>query len=191
MTAAPLHPRAQRTYRALVDAGLELLAEEQDPAMQRQTLALVNQSVAAIAAKLSFFRLAFGGRDGMDSLVETALLDRAIRGLLASRPRVKLAWVTRTSELPAPVARLLLLLAMLAGESLARGGDLTLAADARAGRMEIVVRAVGDRPTFSNELRALLMGEALPAWKLTAFTLVMAGLALGILWPQLARRIRS
>ncbi len=46
-------------------------------------------------------------------------------------------------------------------------------------------------PVFGLGASALLMGEALPAWKLTAFTLVMAGLALGILWPQLARRIRS
>lgn len=46
-------------------------------------------------------------------------------------------------------------------------------------------------PVFGLGASALLMGEALPTWKLTAFTLVMAGLALGILWPQLARRIRS
>ncbi len=46
-------------------------------------------------------------------------------------------------------------------------------------------------PVFGLGASALLMGEALPTWKLTAFTLVMAGLALGILWPKLARRIRS
>lgn len=46
-------------------------------------------------------------------------------------------------------------------------------------------------PVFGLGSSALLMGETLPVWKLTAFTLVMAGLALGILWPQLARRITS
>lgn len=46
-------------------------------------------------------------------------------------------------------------------------------------------------PVFGLGASALLMGESLPAWKLAAFALVMAGLALGILWPQLARRIKS
>jgi O-acetylserine/cysteine efflux transporter len=46
-------------------------------------------------------------------------------------------------------------------------------------------------PVFGLGASALLMNEPLPAWKLTAFALVMAGLALGILWPQLARRITA
>jgi len=43
-------------------------------------------------------------------------------------------------------------------------------------------------PVFGLGASALWMGEALPGWKLTAFALVMAGLALGILWPRLAAR---
>lgn len=43
-------------------------------------------------------------------------------------------------------------------------------------------------PVFGLGASALWMEEALPGWKLTAFALVMAGLALGILWPRLAAR---
>lgn len=46
-------------------------------------------------------------------------------------------------------------------------------------------------PVFGLGSSALLMGETLPIWKLSAFTLVMAGLALGILWPQLAGRKKT
>ncbi|WP_374528368.1 EamA family transporter [Novosphingobium sp.] len=46
-------------------------------------------------------------------------------------------------------------------------------------------------PVFGLGASALLMGEAMPVWKLAAFALVMAGLALGILWPQLAGRKKS
>ncbi|MFM2300437.1 MAG: hypothetical protein RLZZ84_173 [Pseudomonadota bacterium] len=46
-------------------------------------------------------------------------------------------------------------------------------------------------PVFGLGASAMLINEPLPAWKLTAFALVMAGLALGILWPQLARRITA
>ena len=43
-------------------------------------------------------------------------------------------------------------------------------------------------PVFGLGASALLMGEALPGWKLAAFALVMAGLTLGILWPRLAAK---
>ena len=45
-------------------------------------------------------------------------------------------------------------------------------------------------PVFGMGASALLLDEPLPAWKVAAFLLVMAGLALGILWPQLAGRIK-
>ncbi|HVR90479.1 MAG TPA: EamA family transporter [Novosphingobium sp.] len=44
-------------------------------------------------------------------------------------------------------------------------------------------------PVFGLGASALLLGEPLQAWKLAAFALVMAGLALGILWPSLRRAL--
>ena len=43
-------------------------------------------------------------------------------------------------------------------------------------------------PVFGMGASAALLGEALPAWKLAAAALVLAGLALNILWPRLASR---
>lgn len=43
-------------------------------------------------------------------------------------------------------------------------------------------------PVFGIGASALLLGEALPGWKLAAAGLVMAGLALNILWPRLTAR---
>lgn len=43
-------------------------------------------------------------------------------------------------------------------------------------------------PVFGMGASALLLGEALPAWKLTAAALVLAGLALNVCWPAVARR---
>jgi O-acetylserine/cysteine efflux transporter len=40
-------------------------------------------------------------------------------------------------------------------------------------------------PVFGLGASALLLGESLPAWKLGAAALVMAGLALNLLWPRL------
>ena len=43
-------------------------------------------------------------------------------------------------------------------------------------------------PVFGIGASALLLGEALPAWKLAAAALVLAGLGLNILWPRLTLR---
>jgi O-acetylserine/cysteine efflux transporter len=40
-------------------------------------------------------------------------------------------------------------------------------------------------PVFGMASSALMLGEPLPAWKLLAAVLVMAGLALNLLWPRL------
>ena len=42
-------------------------------------------------------------------------------------------------------------------------------------------------PVFGMGASALLLAEALPAWKLAAAALVLAGLALNILWPRFVR----
>ena len=43
-------------------------------------------------------------------------------------------------------------------------------------------------PVFGMGASAVVLGEALPAWKLAAAALVLAGLALNILWPRLTTR---
>ena len=40
-------------------------------------------------------------------------------------------------------------------------------------------------PVFGMGASALLLGEPLQSWKLTAFALVMAGLSVGMLWPRI------
>jgi O-acetylserine/cysteine efflux transporter len=46
-------------------------------------------------------------------------------------------------------------------------------------------------PVFGIGASALILGEALPGWKLLAAALVMLGLAIGLLWPRImARRAR-
>jgi len=35
----------------------------------------------------------------------------------------------------------------------------------------------------------LILGEALPGWKLLAAALVMSGLAIGLLWPRILARL--
>ncbi|OYU73552.1 MAG: EamA family transporter [Alphaproteobacteria bacterium PA3] len=45
-------------------------------------------------------------------------------------------------------------------------------------------------PVFGLGASALLLGEPLQPWKLTAFALVMAGLSVGMLWPRIKQRLQ-
>ena len=45
-------------------------------------------------------------------------------------------------------------------------------------------------PLFGMGGAALWLNEGLPAWKLSAAALVISGLALNLLWPQLRNRLR-
>ncbi|HWA61136.1 MAG TPA: EamA family transporter [Caulobacteraceae bacterium] len=44
-------------------------------------------------------------------------------------------------------------------------------------------------PVFGMSASALILGEPLPAWKLGAAALVLAGLAVNLLWPAIERRL--
>lgn len=44
-------------------------------------------------------------------------------------------------------------------------------------------------PLFGMGASALFLGEPMQSWKLIAFALVMAGLAAGMLWPRIKRRL--
>ncbi|WP_240959966.1 EamA family transporter [Novosphingobium olei] len=46
-------------------------------------------------------------------------------------------------------------------------------------------------PVFGLGASALVLGEPLQTWKLVAFALVMAGLALGMLWPRLKTMMQT
>ena len=142
--------------------GLELLALDQDPAMRQQTLALMASSVGAVAAKLQFFRLAFGTGGDMAQRLPITGVQTAINDFYALRPHIQIKWVTEGGDLPHPMARILAVFAMLAGDALLRGGDLDIAVDHTGPTSEIVVRAAGERVAFDAEHRLAMEGGSAP-----------------------------
>ncbi len=153
--------------------GLELLADEHDPEMRAKCLELLNDSAAASANKLKFFRLAFGAAGGFGEEVDAGEAQLAIKGMYGAAGRVELGWLVSTPTLPKPAIKVLLNLALIAGDALVRGGRLDVGAEKSATGTEIVVRAEGPRMVLDPELRKVLMGEvaddaitprAAPAW---------------------------
>src|SRR5213075_561790 len=125
--------------------GIELLADEQDPEMRERCLELLNESARASANKLKFFRLAFGAAGGFGDQIDTREARAALEGLFGAEGRVELGWIVEDDELPKGAVKLLLNLALIAGDALVRGGRLDVGAERRNGALEMVIRAEGDR----------------------------------------------
>lgn len=140
--------------------GLELLADETDPEMRQRCLELLSASAQASANKLKFFRLAFGAAGGFGESVDTREAKTAIEGLFAENKRLTIGWMIDDPTLPKPAVKVLLNLALIAGDALVRGGQLDIGAEAHDGQVEIVLRAEGPRIILDPELRNALTGGA-------------------------------
>lgn len=138
--------------------GLELLADEHDPEMRARCLELLGESAKASANKLKFFRLAFGAAGGFGESVDAREARAAIEGLFGEGHRVQLGWLVEDATLPKPAIKVLLNLALIAGDALVRGGQLDVGAESNGGQVEIVVRASGPRIVLDAEMRAALTG---------------------------------
>lgn len=134
--------------------GIELLADEPDPEMRARCLDLLNESARASANKLKFFRLAFGAAGGFGDQVDTREAKSAIEGLFGPDGRVQLGWMVAEPALGKTAIKILLNLALIAGDALVRGGRLDVGAEGG----EIVVRAEGPRLVLDSELRTALLG---------------------------------
>ncbi|WP_293883097.1 histidine phosphotransferase family protein [Sphingomonas sp.] len=140
--------------------GIELLAEENDPEMRERCLELLAESARVSASKLKFFRLAFGAAGGFGDVVDTREAKAAIDGLLGNDGRIEINWMVGEATLSKTAIKVLLNLALIAGDALVRGGRLDIGGEIANGRTEIVVRAEGPRLVLDTELRTALSGEA-------------------------------
>lgn len=139
--------------------GLELMAEETDPEMRERCLDLLAESARTSAAKLKFFRLAFGSAGGYGDTIPPHEAREAIEGMFASSGRVKIGWLVPADALDKGAAKILLNLSLIAGDALVRGGQLDIGVESRADMTELAVRAQGQKIVLDEELRAALSGR--------------------------------
>lgn len=140
--------------------GLELLADETDPAMRQRCMDLLAESARTSANKLKFFRLAFGAGGGFGEMIDPRDARGAIEGLLADNKRTTLNWLVEADALPKTAIKVLLNLAMIAADALVRGGTLDVGGEMNGGVVEIAVKIEGPRLILDPELRRMLTDGA-------------------------------
>jgi len=149
--------------------GLELLADEQDPAMRQKCVDLLEQSARITADKLKFFRLAFGAAGGFGEHIPAEEPHALIAALMAGDERLALEWNVREPSLAKPAVKVLLNLAAIGLDALVRGGTLAVHAETHGGNTEIAIRATGPRIAFDETIGRALAGE-LPVGELSGRT---------------------
>lgn len=139
--------------------GIELLADEQDPDMRDRCMDLLSDSARATANKLKFFRLAFGAAGGFGDAVDTKEARGALEGLLGGDRKIELDWIVADDKLSKGATKLLLNLALIAGDALVRGGRLDIGVEKNGG-VEIAIRAEGPRIALDDSIRETLLKGA-------------------------------
>lgn len=140
--------------------GIELLADETDPAMREQCIGLLGDSARVSAAKLKFYRLAFGSAGGYGETLPAHEVRAAVEGMFATPGRLAIEWLIADDSLPKLPAKILLNLALIGGEALPRGGTLVLGMEMVDGAVDIAIRGEGPRLILDGEIRRTLAGEA-------------------------------
>lgn len=140
--------------------GIELMADEQDPDMRDRCVELLSDSAKATANKLKFFRLAFGAGGGFGDLIDANEARVALEGIFGAERRIELGWMVADEKLSKGAMKLLLNLALIAGDALVRGGRLDIGAETTSSGLEIAIRGEGPRVMLDAGLRDMLTSGA-------------------------------
>ncbi len=138
--------------------GLEVLAEEKDEETKTFALDLIKRSAGTASAKLQFCRLAFGAAGSAGAQIDLGDAETISRGFFED-DKTKLAWNVPRVLLPKNRVKLLLNLLLIAGQTIPRGGRLTVEPIGAGETMGFKVSAAGVNAKVPPAVAALLVGE--------------------------------
>ena len=138
--------------------GLEVLEEEKDEATKTFALDLIKKSAATASAKLQFCRIAFGAAGSAGAQIDTGDAEKISRGFLED-DKTKLAWKLPRVLLAKNRVKLLLNMLMIAGQTIPRGGQLTVEPIGSGDSMGFKVSAAGANAKVPPAVASLLAGE--------------------------------
>ena len=138
--------------------GLEVLEDEDDPAMREVAIELIKKSAHAASARLQFCRLAFGAAGSVGASIDTGDAESVARGLIASE-RTTLVWNVTRQLLAKNKVKLLLNLCLVASATISRGGIMTVDLSGEGDSIALQVSTRGANARLASGVAALLAGE--------------------------------
>jgi len=137
--------------------GLEVLEDEDDPAMREVAIELIKKSAHSASARLQFCRLAFGAAGSIGALIDTGDAESVARGLIASE-RTTLVWNPTRQLLAKNKVKLLLNLCIVANAAIPRGGVMTIDLSGEGDSVAVQVSVRGVNARLASGVVALLAG---------------------------------
>jgi histidine phosphotransferase ChpT len=138
--------------------GLEVLEDERDAAMRADALKLVASSAEQAAARLQFARIAFGAAGSAGAELDLNEVGRVVQGLLRGG-KVEIDWQAAHANWPKDWAKLLMNAALLAADSLPRGGKVVVQTSADIAAPGFSIRAQGPNARLMDEVERAARGE--------------------------------
>ena len=138
--------------------GLEVMEEEKDEGTKTFALDLIKKSAATASAKLQFCRIAFGAAGSAGAQIDTGDAEKISRGFLED-DKTKLAWKLPRVLMAKNRVKLLLNLLLIAGQTIPRGGQLTVDPIGSGDTMGFKITATGANAKIQPAAASLLAGE--------------------------------
>ncbi|HEX7206410.1 MAG TPA: histidine phosphotransferase family protein [Xanthobacteraceae bacterium] len=138
--------------------GLEVL-EEKDSDEETKTFALdlIKRSARTASARLQFCRLAFGAAGSANAQIDLGNAQAMARGFIED-DKTKLTWNLPHALLPKNRVKLLLNMLIIAGQTIPRGGTLTVDPVGEGETMGFRISASGLNARVPHAVPALLEG---------------------------------
>jgi histidine phosphotransferase ChpT len=138
--------------------GLEVLEDDNDEQTKTFALDLIKKSAQQASARLQFCRLAFGAAGSAGAMIDLGDAEAVARGFLDDG-KTKLRWNLPRLLLPKNRVKLLLNLLVLAGQTIPRGGTLTVEPVGDGERMGFRITAAGLNARIPQPVPGLIAGE--------------------------------
>lgn len=151
--------------------GLEVLEEGKDEETRQFALDLIKSSSNTASAKLQFCRIAFGAAGSAGAQIDLGDAETIARGFLEDG-KTKLDWHLPRILLAKNRVKLLLNMLLIAGQTIPRGGQITVDPVATGESMGFKVTANGTNAKIAPAVPPLLageLGEALDAHRIQPF----------------------
>jgi histidine phosphotransferase ChpT len=138
--------------------GIEVMEDDNDAETKTFALDLIKKSARQASAKLQFCRLAFGAAGSAGATIDTGDAESVSRGMLED-DKTKLKWNLPRVLLPKNRVKLLLNLLVLTGQTIPRGGTMTLDPLGEGDSMGFRITANGLNSRIAQAVPGLLAGE--------------------------------
>jgi len=141
--------------------GLEVLEDDNDEETKTFALELIKKSAHQASARLQFCRLAFGAAGSAGAKIDLGDAESVARGFLED-DKLRLTWNAPRALLPKNRVKLLLNLLVLSGQTIPRGGTLTVDQVGDAGAPGFRVTASGLNARIPQAIPNLVAGAVEP-----------------------------